>query len=76
MWKNIQKDGFPKKEGAYLTCHKHVNYPYNVSITYYDGDSGFISKEVLPLTHWRELPEGPDTVKTQTRCSVGVVVNE
>lgn len=59
MWKEIAKDGFPKEEGPYLTCCKHVNYPYNVSINYYDGDSCFMKNGFLPLTHWKELPDGP-----------------
>lgn len=72
MWKDLEKDGSPEKEGPYLTCCKHVNYPYNVGVNYYDGDGVFMNKGVLPFTHWHELPPGPNAVKLENCCATGM----
>lgn len=58
-WKSIEKDGMPANEGAYLVIHKHINYPYSVTICYYNGH-GFATRESIPIVRWCEMPAAPE----------------
>ena len=57
-WKKRETDGDPKDDGLYLVAYKHLHWPFNIGVNYYDGVV-WKKDTVLPILYWTEIPDGP-----------------